>query len=200
MSQTKSPVVPFFNNPLLQRFMQDPDNRELFHDVLSHAEDVDRLELERRFAEFYYEMRFLGFVRKHIHYEAMHVLRKVRQRQTHESLLLNSPVGGEDSNGMERIETIPDTSVSVESAVVDKTHVLDDLAADPLLHEALGQLTERQQLVLDLLYVQKLTEQEAAEVLGVSQQSVNKLKKHSLNRIRRRLGAGLVQEEGRVTL
>lgn len=201
MSQTKSsPVVPFFSNPLLHRFMQVPENHALFGNVMLRQEEADRLELERRFAEFYYEMRFLGFVRKHIHYEALHVLRKARHRQAYESLALNSPVGGAEGNGIERIETIRDPRVSVENEVVGRTFDLDDLAADPALHEALHELTDRQQLVLDLLYVQQMTEQEAATVLGVSQQSVNKLKKHSLSRIRSRLNKGAVAVEGTMSL
>jgi RNA polymerase sigma factor (sigma-70 family) len=194
MSQSKSPVVPFFSNPLLQRFMQIPENRDLFCNVMLRQEEADRVELERRFAEFYYEMRFLGFVRKHIHYEALHVLRKVRKQKNCESLLLNSPIS-EDGKGIERIETIPDPRVSVENEVIDRALDLEDLAADLQLHEALAELTERQQLVLDLLYVKQMTEQEAASVLGVSQQSVNKLKKYSLNRIRRRLIAGAAKSE-----
>jgi RNA polymerase sigma factor (sigma-70 family) len=197
MSRTKSPVVPFFSNPLLQRFMQESEVRHLFAEAAGGGEGAC-MELEQRFAEFYYEMRFLGFVRKHIHFEALHVLRRNRARKSQEALLLNSVHGGEDGQGLERIELVPDPRVSVEGEVVGRTIDLGDLTHDPQLHAALQELTEKQRQVLDLLYVKQMTEQEAAAMLGVSQQSINKVKKHCLSRIRRRLSKSGI--ERRVSL
>jgi DNA-directed RNA polymerase specialized sigma24 family protein len=194
MLQTQSPVVPFFNNPLLHRFLLDAENRHLFTSVIMERNEFDRLELERRFEEHFFEMRFLGFVRKHIHYEALHLLSKCRARQQQESLTLNMMVGGEDGSGFERIELLEDTNMSVEGEVVEHTLELGNLTHDPALHHAILGLTQKQQTVLYLLYVKGMTEQEVADTLQVSQQAINKVKKASLALLRRKIPAHGVEE------
>lgn len=189
MTRQPSPVVPFFSNPLLQRFLQNVEHNELFSRVILFGREADRQDLERRFAEYYFEMRFLGYVRKHIHYEAMHLLNKSRAHHRKESLLLNTRIGGEEGEGKERVELLPDSSVSVEGRVVDDTFELTNLTDNPSLHEALQSLTPKQQTVMYLLYVKQCTEQEAALMLGVSQQAINKVKRSCLALLRRRLGA-----------
>jgi RNA polymerase sigma factor (sigma-70 family) len=159
----------------------------LFMNVVLYQRESDRLELERRFSEYYLEKRFLGWVRKHIHYEALHLLGKCRHRQQQEALLLNMRVGREEG-GLERIELLEDAGGSVEAKVVEETLCLSNLTEDRRLHEAIQRLTHKQQTVLYLLYVQQLTEGEAAERLGVSQQAINKVKQAALAVLREQLG------------
>ncbi|KEO83073.1 sigma factor-like helix-turn-helix DNA-binding protein [Tumebacillus flagellatus] len=186
MSNTQLPVVPFFSNPLLHRFLQSAENRRLFTNVILTRNEADRLELERRFAEHYFEMRFLGFVRKHIHYEALHLLNKCRAKERQEALILNTPLGDE-SGSRERIELLEDPGLSVEETVVESSEEWVDLTGNPALHEAIQGLTHKQQTVLYLLYVKERTEAEAAQELGVSQQAINKLKRASLAVLREKL-------------
>jgi RNA polymerase sigma factor (sigma-70 family) len=190
MSRTQSPVVPFFSNPLLHRFLQSADNRRLFTNVVLTRNEADRLELERRFAEHYFEMRFLGFVRKHIHYEALHLLNKSRAKAQQEPLLLNMPLSAEESGGHERIELLEDPHTSVETQVMEESEELLNLTGNPALHEAIQGLTHKQQTVLYLLYVKQRTEAEISVELGVSQQAINKLKQSSLSLLRKKMGQG----------
>jgi RNA polymerase sigma factor (sigma-70 family) len=189
VKRTQSPKVPFFSNPLLHRFLQVEENRNMFMNVIMAGSEKDRVELERRFAEYYFEMRFLGFVRKHIHYEALHLLKRRHHRQSFESLMLNSSMG-RDAEGREHIEMLEDPSVSVEAQVVDRVIDLEDLVENQALHQAIQSLTQKQQTVLYLLFIKQMTEADAALALGVSQQSINKVKQQSLQSIRRQLAAG----------
>lgn len=194
MIQLPSPVVPFFSNPLLHRFLQVPENRHLFSQAVLEEDESSRLELERRFADYYYEMRFLGFIRKHIHYEALHLLGKCRTRQQLEQLLLNTPLSNAEDDGAQRIEMLEDPSRSVEEEVVGETQELSDITDDRDLHEAIQSLTQKQQTVLYMLYVEQLTEGEAAKLIGVSQQAINKVKRASLTLLRRKLGYGSLEK------
>lgn len=184
---TNTPTATVTNNPLLRRFLQDPDNQRLYETVFAHGREQDRLELETRFAEHFFEMRFLGYVRKHLHFEALHLLRKNRSRSQREPLVLNADAFSEDGSGIERLDLLEDPGERVEERVVERTEELGNLTGHGPLHEALFKLTDKQQLVLDLLYVRQLTEQEAGDRLGVSQQAVNKIKRQSLHRLRKHL-------------
>ncbi|ASS74439.1 hypothetical protein CIG75_05175 [Tumebacillus algifaecis] len=181
------PVGSLVRNPLLRCFLEEPENQRLFC-------EGKREELERRFADYYFEMRFLSFVRKHIHFEAQHLLRKVRRKQIQEPLSLNQKVGDAEGTGRETLDLIVDTTVSVEEKVIAQTSALDDLTPHEGLHRALQTLPHKQQLILQLLFVEGLTEQEAAEILGISQQAINKNKRKALAMIRGQLevkrGAG----------
>jgi RNA polymerase sigma factor (sigma-70 family) len=184
------PVDSLVSNPLLKCFLEEPENLRLFC-------EGDHEELERRFAEHYFEMRFLGFIRKHIHYEAQHLLRKSRAMHRQEPLWLNGTVGDEEGTGHETLDLVEDPDVSVEEKVVERTEALGDLTSNEALHAALQSLTEKQQLILQLLYVEGLTEQEAADVLGISQQAVNKSKRKSLAQLRRKIGVNKKRKESR---
>lgn len=182
------PKVPFFSNPLLHRFLQVEENRNMFVNVIMAGSKNDRVELEKRFAEYYFEMRFLGYVRKHIHYEALHLLKRSHHRQKLESLMLNTSAGRDD-DGRERIEMLQDPSVSVEEQVVDQVFRLEELTDNQVLHQAIQGLTQKQQTVLYMLFIQQMTEADAAIALGVSQQSINKVKQQSLASIRRQFSS-----------
>ncbi|TCP53831.1 RNA polymerase sigma factor (sigma-70 family) [Tumebacillus sp. BK434] len=176
------PVESLASNPLLKCFLEEPENQRLYGAGA-------REELERRFADHYFEIRFLGFIRKHIHYEAQHLLRKTRTKQQIEPLWLNRTVGDEEGTGLEALDLIEDPAESVEDKVIARTDALEDITPHEGLHRALQSLSPRQQLILQLLFVECLTEQEAAEVLEISQQAVNKCKRKALAEIKRLLEA-----------
>lgn len=175
------PIGSQFSNPLLKSFLAEPENQRLF--CQGEAE-----ELERRFADHYFERRFLSFIRKHIHYEAQHLLRRLRRKQQVEPLLLNRKVSDEEGTGFEAVTLLADRSMSVEERVVGRTIALADLTSNEQLHVALQTLSPKQQLVLHLLFVEGLSEPEAADTLSISQQAVNKSKGKALEQIRRQLG------------
>ena len=69
--------------------------------------------------------------------------------------------------------------------------VTDDRWVEPELPNALGQLTERQRVVVALLYGYQWSMSEVAELLGVSKGTVQSYADRALKRLRRRLGVEL---------
>ena len=70
----------------------------------------------------------------------------------------------------------------------DPFAALDDAA---WLGEALGELTERERLVLRLRFVDVLTQSDIAERIGVSQMQVSRILRSTLTRLRSRLQLSL---------
>jgi RNA polymerase sigma-B factor len=60
------------------------------------------------------------------------------------------------------------------------------------LGEALGELTERERLVLRLRFVDVMTQSEIAHRIGVSQMQVSRILRSTLTRLRTRLQSSLV--------
>ncbi|WP_179292188.1 sigma-70 family RNA polymerase sigma factor [Paenibacillus campinasensis] len=64
---------------------------------------------------------------------------------------------------------------------------LKDHISDSALFQAYTKLTEKQQRILSLAYVQGLNDKGIATVLGVSQQNVSKIRLNSLRKLRQLL-------------
>ncbi|MDU7476902.1 MAG: sigma-70 family RNA polymerase sigma factor [Paenibacillus macerans] len=92
-----------------------------------------------------------------------------------------------------RFPLILDNNESLESSLLtiyDAERVspnLKDHITDDLLFQAYESLSELQQRILSLAYVQKLSDKEIAQILGGSQQNISKHRLKALAKLRRQL-------------
>ncbi|GJM77356.1 hypothetical protein HMSSN036_95720 [Paenibacillus macerans] len=92
-----------------------------------------------------------------------------------------------------RFPLIIDNNESLESSLLtiyDSERVspnLKDHITDDSLFQAYESLSELQQRILSLAYVQKLSDKEIAQILGGSQQNISKHRLKALAKLRRQL-------------
>lgn len=79
---------------------------------------------------------------------------------------------------------VADNTIGESSAYTNPLDALLQTVDEHLIAEAVAQLTERQQLVLSLFYVEELNNLEVAQVLEVSEAYVSQARKKALNRLR----------------
>jgi len=97
--------------------------------------------------------------------------------QAHDTCSLDAPRHGEDgSNG------------SYADTLGDEDERLDLIECDATLCAGLGELSDRDRLILRMRYVEELTQSQIAEQIGISQMQVSRLLRRSLDRLRELAG------------
>jgi RNA polymerase sigma factor (sigma-70 family) len=63
---------------------------------------------------------------------------------------------------------------------------VDDVIDREILHALIKELTERQKMVLNLVYFEEMRQQDVADYLGIKQQSVNDLLNRALKTMKKK--------------
>lgn len=171
----------FLSNPIIKSFLSNQENYQLFLDTIVHPTVENRNKLDRMFKAFYFHIRFISFISTSLYFNAVHFDKKQRQHSSRYLLTIDSTVQNEE--GITFIELIQDPESEI---VPDKLSISDDIAdyiGDPVLYEAVQELSVKQREVLTLAYIGGLTDTEIAKLLHKSQQSVSKMHKKALRKI-----------------
>lgn len=137
----------------------------------------DRMaEVEKAISELTVELQrspSVGEIAERLQVEPTDVLEVLEANHNRRPLSLDRPVGGEDSEESPAAEWVGDEDSGYEL-------VEDKLA----LEGALPHLDERERLVLQLRFVEDLTQSQIAERIGHSQMHVSRILRRTLERIR----------------
>jgi RNA polymerase sigma-B factor len=137
----------------------------------------DRMaEVEKAISELTVELQrspSVGEIAERLEVDPTDVLEVLEANHNRRPLSLDRPVGGEDSEESPASEWVGDEDAGYEL-------VEDKLA----LEGALPHLDERERLVLQLRFVEDLTQSQIAERIGHSQMHVSRILRRTLERIR----------------
>ncbi|HET7418057.1 MAG TPA: SigB/SigF/SigG family RNA polymerase sigma factor [Solirubrobacterales bacterium] len=137
----------------------------------------DRMaEVEKAISELTVQLQrspSVGEIAKRLEIDPTEVLEVLEANHNRRPLSLDRPVGGEDSEESPAAEWVGDEDSGYEL-------VEDKLA----LEGALPHLDERERLVLQLRFVEDLTQSQIAERIGHSQMHVSRILRRTLERIR----------------
>lgn len=113
---------------------------------------------------------FLGYIKIHMRYLYMEL-----SKRREEALTLNTII----ENGTELID-LQSSGVDIEEDIINSE-------TSSQLREALKKLTERQKLVLDLIYIQGMSMKEVSQKLNLHYQTVIGIRDRGLKRLREEL-------------
>ena len=137
----------------------------------------DRMaEVEKAISELTVQLQrspSVGEIAERLEFDPTDVLEVLEANHNRRPLSLDRPVGGEDSEESPASEWVGDEDAGFEL-------VEDKLA----LEGALPHLDERERLVLQLRFVEDLTQSQIAEQIGHSQMHVSRILRRTLERIR----------------
>ncbi|HEY4552273.1 MAG TPA: sigma-70 family RNA polymerase sigma factor [Bacillaceae bacterium] len=168
-------------NPLLLNFLNKGDNRKLYDDYCRQPSPETKELLNKRFADFYYEVRMISYLSKIIHFEAKKFDAKIRKHYKRYKLVLDNSVNPADEH-LVFSQYLADDHSNHESSASCR---LEDHIQDPTLNKAVRKLTERQKEVLYWSIVEEMKDIEIAAKLNVSQQAVSKTRNNALLKLRR---------------
>ncbi|MEN2767335.1 sigma-70 family RNA polymerase sigma factor [Ornithinibacillus xuwenensis] len=160
-------------NPLLQSFLSDSNNYQLYKEYCNEPTDYNRNTLEEKFKEYYNNIRTISYFSKAIRFTAQGYDKKVRSLNNRFLLILDSTTDKESS----------EETQSLEDDILYTS--LEDYIQDKHLYDAIKSLTDNQKRILYLAFIKNMTDTEISKILNVTQQAISKSKKNALKKVRR---------------
>lgn len=167
-------------NDVVQRFLRQQSNYELFTKAICFPTEENWERLDRAFRQFYIEIRFINYIAKVIWRYARDFRSKNKRNEAHYLFILDQPILREKSAAT----TYKDQLVDDRENDTPEQESLLEQVEEYHLQEVLKQLTEKQLKILDSYFVYNITQKEIAYNLGVSQQSISKTMKAALNKLK----------------
>ncbi|GGJ97140.1 hypothetical protein GCM10007063_19440 [Lentibacillus kapialis] len=169
------------SNYVVQRFLSQESHYQLFTTAICFPTEDNWRKLDQAFRQFYMEIRFINYIAKVLWRYAKDFRIKKHRNATHYLPILDQPIQiKEESSTITYKDQLLDHNGDDTSEAEGLLAQVEDLQ----LQKALTQLTDKQLKVLDSYYVHNMTQKEIARNLGVSQQSISKILKTSLDNLK----------------
>ncbi|CAM4438825.1 sigma-70 RNA polymerase sigma factor region 4 domain-containing protein [Paenibacillus tarimensis] len=173
-------------NRVVAGFFQD----EARVGLLLKAMDGDpesRRELEQSFRRHFFRIRFMKYMVSTVKFAAIDQQRSCRRRDAVQPLLYDCPSTTEEGapllGELFQNSRDPSSAAASEEAVTDPETFHNSLTNEQLA-DAFASLTYKQKLVTTLCYALGYRDTEAAQMLGVSPQSISKTRRLALSKLR----------------
>lgn len=171
----------FLNNVIVQAFLQDDKNKVLLIKAICSQDKRDSEKIDVEFKKFYFNIRFTSYISNTIYFNAINYDKRYRKISQRHPLTVDKSLqdGGESS--LKDFIVDPKSEMDIEEMM--KSPNIEDYITEPFLFDALKDLTPKQKQVIDLAYVNRLSDTEISKRLGKSQQAISKLHKKALEKI-----------------
>ncbi len=173
---------------LARRFLEgDTENRDLYINGILLKDRTSLESLNKKFNDYLFRISLCSYIKKSIVFASIDLREKESTIREKEGLYLNTL---DENFDEEKINTIPDASVNFEEEIyVDKEYLdLCEIFTDRNILKAIHNLTERQKQIVYECIVKDKKDHLVAKELGISKQSVNKIKNTALNKLRKQIG------------
>jgi RNA polymerase sigma factor (sigma-70 family) len=165
--------------PILKGFLKDAANYNRLIQYILNPNEENKLKLETAFKAHYETVRNIKYYSNLIKFFSIDYDKKVRRLNKRFLLTLDQPSGNDDQS------TLKDLVADEQSQEPLMNHVsLHSLIENEKLHEALDVLTDKQVLILELIYVKDLSNVEVAKIINSSPQNVSNIHKKALKKLR----------------
>jgi RNA polymerase sigma factor (sigma-70 family) len=181
----------FLSNPVMKAFLDKEENLIIFAEAICFPCKKNKGNLDRKFKQFYLELRLTKYLSTLLHYDSIYFDKRKRKIANRFPLLLDQPInyGGEELTLL--VDIIPSEGLVKETErIFLESHRLEEHLTDMKLFEAIKILTDRQKRILELSFIEQMSDRRISNELGVSQQSISKTRNKALLRIKEYLKGG----------
>jgi len=172
----------FLTNNLVISFLNIPTNKEMYMKTISDPTFENMKELDILFKHFYFKIRFISHISSTLKFNSINYDKRARLIQSRFSTTLDASI-----NSSEGEETFLDLIADEQTEnLVNEVIISDDLdehVTCPILHDALNSLTKKQKEIINLAYVEELSDTEIGRRLNKTQQAISKTHKKALENI-----------------
>ncbi|WP_243292137.1 sigma-70 family RNA polymerase sigma factor [Bacillus sp. FJAT-47783] len=169
-------------NPIIKSFLENEENYELLIKALEYPIDSNKKLVDKAFSIHYRQIKKIKYINNLIHYFSIDYDRKIRKLNQRFLLTLDQPLEeGSDS-------TMKDVLIDNgnEERYYGKSSLKEQIENEKL-YKALDILTQKQTLILDMLYVKQLTLNEISNILGTTPQNISNQHKKALKKLYKEL-------------
>jgi len=171
-----------FQNNLVRSFLNIPYNKRVYREAIAVPTPENKQKLDMLFKHFYFKIRFISHISTTLKFNSINYDKKMRLLQSRFSTTLDAPINS--SEGEESFLDLIANEVSFGALddFLSKGDITDHVSCS-ILYDSLNSLTEKQKQVINLVYVEGLSDTEIATLLNKTQQAVSKTHKKALKNI-----------------
>lgn len=171
----------FFNNPLIKDFLNDEKNKALLQQTICQPSKENNRLLDHAFKQFYFHIRFTSYISSALYFNAINFDKRHRKMSSRSILTVDQSIGDADNETFKAL--ICDEKAEIDLDHMMKSDLIFDYIEDPLLYAALKILTDKQIEIINLAYINGLSDTEIGIALNKTQQSVSKTHKKAIKNI-----------------
>lgn len=168
----------FFEQPIIQVFLQNPDHLKIFTDTLESPSSNNICHLNETFQIFYYRAKVYKYLCSLIYFFSVDYDKRARKQRERYRMDFDLT---SDSGGI--IDRIGNLDIQLEK--MGETGDLSSHIGDEELVKALQKLTPKQNRVLTMVYSYGLTNKEIAAYFHESPQNISSIRKQGLKKLRK---------------
>ncbi|KYD20096.1 sigma-70 family RNA polymerase sigma factor [Saccharococcus caldoxylosilyticus] len=169
-------------NPIVKGFLANKNNYELVVKAIIEPNKTNREKVDQAFTEHYKKIKKIKYINNLIRFFSIDFDKKIRKLNQRFLLTLDQPLTEDNSLTMK--DLLIDTNTSVN---VIEQRSLKDQIENERLYQALDVLTQKQVLILEMIYVNNLSLREIANILDSTPQNVSNLHKRALKKLKREI-------------
>lgn len=184
MKRNEEKITEFFRkyrdkvqNPIIKGFLANEDNLSLLKKYILNPTDANKNKVDKAFKQHYNRVLKIKYVSNLIYFFTMDY--NIKRRKENDTVLLILDKSSEYDARTPLKDLIEDKN---EEKHTLNRNLIDDIESERLI-KALQTLTEKQLLILDLIYHKQLTLKEISEILKTTPQNISNLHRKSLKKL-----------------
>jgi RNA polymerase sigma factor (sigma-70 family) len=171
-------------NPVIKNFLKQEENYNLLVQAISCPNNENKERLNVEFQEYYAVIRLTHYISMMIHHYARDYYLRLKKNSNFHQLILDKPSKEGDSSAATLVELLGKDNGEVMDILLGNSKSLLEVITDQKLFKLFKELSERQQLILNLFFIYQMNLTEISKVLGISQQAVSKTFNKTLEKLK----------------
>ncbi|WP_154661616.1 sigma-70 family RNA polymerase sigma factor [Bacillus ndiopicus] len=172
----------FLKNKLITSFLKNSTNKNAYELAINNPTLENQQQLDKLFKAFYFDIRFISHISSTIHFNAINYDKRTRTQNSRYNLTLDSSIDKNDNdNSFINLLIDEESKISLDKLLSHES-ILKQVSC-PILYASLKKLTKKQLKIIELAYVNGLSDTEIGKLLNISQQSISKTHKKALKEL-----------------
>ncbi|WP_375102280.1 hypothetical protein ACDZ28_01005 (plasmid) [Paenibacillus sp. RS8] len=171
-------------HPIVLGFSSHPENAILVEKFINNPTESNHEKLNQAFKIYIFAIRFTKYLSSLITNSRIDYLRKVKKDEERELLIFDKPLSTDEDVALGEILSNVYHGEDIPQVTVDPDVFQSQLNNEWLYH-GFSKLTPKQKFVITLAYSSCSRDSEIALLLHVTQQSISKTRKTSLQKLKR---------------
>lgn len=173
------------NEPIIKDFLKTDENYQILVKAVVYKSLTHKKLLDERFQVFFKKARIIKYVNSLIRFYSIDFDKRIRRVNSRYPLVLNAKPNGATED-ITLIDILPsDEADPVKTLLENEGNRLKDVIENQHLHQAINKLSKKQLRIIELIYVNGLTNKEVAKYFDDSPQNISKTHKQALINLRK---------------
>ncbi|MGN4444934.1 sigma-70 family RNA polymerase sigma factor [Bacillus cereus group sp. MYBK79-1] len=173
------------NEPIVRNFLESKENYDLFKTAIISPTNKNKQLLDQAFQAHFKKVKVINYVSKLIYYYSMDFGKKVNLNAKRNVLNLDTSFEDKDGNQMSRYEILlSDNEDKTHNSFIQDDNNLKNHLSDEVLIEQFSKLSKKQINILNLFYLEQLTNKEIAQLLKESEQTISYHHKNAIKKLK----------------